>query len=143
MKKKPFHITFRKDIEEGKYKVVTREGNDVTILRWDMNAMDYPILAVVKDKDGKEAAIIKDEYGRESEEWDDDDDLFLIDTSEPKMTEFESKLYDFVKEVRSVELSYDEIVDCIKSWSEKLQHAAREGYCPVETLQAEYFQGKG
>lgn len=42
--KTAFNITFRPEIEAGKFKVVTANGRPVTIQRWDMKG-NYPILA--------------------------------------------------------------------------------------------------
>ena len=43
----PFDIKFRPEIEAGKYLVVTREGREVKIDRWDWPDEDYPIVAYI------------------------------------------------------------------------------------------------
>lgn len=44
MRKIPFDIRYRQEIQSGEFSVVTRDDRPVTILRWDMKG-NYPILA--------------------------------------------------------------------------------------------------
>lgn len=46
MRKIPFNIKYRPEIESGEMKVVNGRGNPVTILKWDMQG-NYPILGIV------------------------------------------------------------------------------------------------
>jgi len=55
MKKIPFDIKFRPEIEAGKYKVVTEYGEPVRIICWDSKYhTDLPVIALVNDGDGED-----------------------------------------------------------------------------------------
>lgn len=100
MKKIPFNINFRSEIEAGKFKVVTANGRPVTIQRWDMKG-NYPILA---------CTMVKQCNWEGDESWDEERpfaydkdghaagtapadklELFLV-SEESELTEFEGEL---------------------------------------------------
>lgn len=56
MDKIKFDIKYRKDIEEGKYKVYTSFGEPVQIVKWDCRGK-WPILAVMFDGDTDDACF--------------------------------------------------------------------------------------
>lgn len=47
MKKIPFDIKFRPEIESGKFKVQTRLGKPVRIICWNFRQANLPIIALV------------------------------------------------------------------------------------------------
>lgn len=61
MKKIPFDIKYRPEIESGKYKVETATGEPCEIVKWNCRG-DYPILAVIDDGHTDDASFY-DENG--------------------------------------------------------------------------------
>ena len=91
MKKIPFNIKYRVQIESGEYKVVTREDRPVEIKIWDLKG-DFPVVGVYFDeKNNRDTAVQVTAEGRCSIKPNDDycDDFFII-TSKSDLTEFES-----------------------------------------------------
>ena len=43
---------YRKDIESGKLKVITRKGLEVNIFDWNLGMGDFPIVAQIRDYQG-------------------------------------------------------------------------------------------
>lgn len=83
----PFDIKYRPDIEAGKYLVVTRDGREVRISRWDWPDEDYPIVASINGVEGRFTYTDKGEYDKA--EHFNDIDLSLIpnpDYKEPTTT---------------------------------------------------------
>lgn len=76
----PFDINHKDKIEEGTYKVVTRDGRSVKILCWDANN-ETPIIAMIEgyawqtDKDGKSCRFS------------DNSSDFFIETPDPDLSE--------------------------------------------------------
>jgi hypothetical protein len=56
MKKIPFDIKYRPEIESGKYKVVTSCGEPCQIVKWDCRGQ-YPLLVLIDDGDTDDAAF--------------------------------------------------------------------------------------
>lgn len=52
MMKQKFDIKYKKDIEEGKILVITRDGRPVSIFDWELGLGNYPIVAQIKDYNG-------------------------------------------------------------------------------------------
>lgn len=85
MKKVPFDIKYRPQIESGEYKVETVSGFHVEILRWDRKHPDYgkgelsfPIVAIV-DFNGLEQPMIYRYDGIHPNSYDTDNaDLVII-----------------------------------------------------------------
>ena len=50
--KEQFRIEKRADIEEGRLKVVTRNGLEVRIFDWNLGSGDFPIVAQIRDLNG-------------------------------------------------------------------------------------------
>ena len=93
MKKIPFSIAYRPQVESGEYKVVTRENRPVEIKIWDLKG-DFPIVGVYYDeKNNRDTAVQVTVDGRCSIKPDDDycDDFFII-TSKSEITEFRKEL---------------------------------------------------
>jgi hypothetical protein len=86
MKKIPFDIKYRPEIESGKYKVQTRDGRNVRILTFT-----YPSEHLIQAEVDKRCVL----YNPTGMWWDDGSeselDLFII-TDEPELTEFEEEL---------------------------------------------------
>ena len=78
MKKIPFNIKYRPEIESGKYKVVTRDDRPVRILCWNAKG-EQPIVGLVTEKSGNELCYRFYEDGVAVDELvSDSDTLFLI-----------------------------------------------------------------
>ena len=97
MEKIPFDIKYRKQVESGEYKVVTRDGNEVEIVKWDLENDRYPILAFIKGN-GEELPLFTSKNGRNCEQQEGANDLFIL-TPEPKLTDFEKYLRLFVSNI--------------------------------------------
>ena len=91
MKKIPFDIKFRPEIESGKYKVRTANGFPVTIYRWDFKDREgTPIMGSYVFEDGNEYCAAWSETGMFHDK-PDNLDLFIL-TDEPELSEFEVAL---------------------------------------------------
>ena len=71
----PFDIKYRPEIEAGKYLVVTRDERKVVIDRWDWPDEDYPIVAHIKEVEGRFTYTNGGEYDKGEHN---NVDLFLI-----------------------------------------------------------------
>ncbi len=97
MKKIPFNIKYRPQIESGEYRVVTREDCPVEIKIWDLKG-DFPVVGVYYDyKNKRDTAVQVTAEGWCSIKPDDNysDDFFII-TDKPELTEFEEILKSIV-----------------------------------------------
>ena len=117
----PFDIKFKPQIESGEYKVQTKNGEHVEILKWEMRSINnlYPILALVSDKKIDEALRYSDKgyCGRA------DYSLFLV-TPEPEMTTFEKRFLEIVVEI--VEEKDNECPHPLEYAAELLELARKE-----------------
>lgn len=90
MRKIPFDIKYRPQIESGKYKVQTREGHPVRIICWDANC-PQPVVGLIYDMealcDTVESFCENGKYWRMNDDKS-HNDLFII-TDEPELTELE------------------------------------------------------
>ena len=80
MKKNPFDIKYRPQIESGEYRVVTREERPVEIKIWDLKG-EFPVVGVYYDeKNNRDTAVQVTANGRCSIKPDDYycDDFFII-----------------------------------------------------------------
>ena len=84
MAKIPFDIKYRPQIESGEYKVKTRFGEPVEIVKWDCRG-EYPILACIFDGDTDDSAF----FSNDGKGMSGSEDVLYIITSEPELTEFE------------------------------------------------------
>lgn len=95
----PFNINLRKDIEDGRYSVETRNGQPARIVCWDIKSnpknIARPILAVYCD-DGDEYVMYYFSDGKARPN-DSDYDLFLVPV-EQELTEFEKALTGIIEE---------------------------------------------
>ena len=93
MKKIPFNIKYRPEIESGKYKVVTRDNTPVRIICWDSKS-EQPVIGLVWDKEASmeivELFSDNGHYWRDNKE--SDYDLFIL-TDEPELTDFERAVH--------------------------------------------------
>lgn len=103
MKKIPFNIMYRPQIESGEYRVVTREDCPVEIKIWDLKG-EFPVVGIYFDeKNNRETSVQVTAEGRCSIKPNDDycDDFFIIaDKTEltklAELTEFEETLMGIV-----------------------------------------------
>ena len=114
MKKIPFDIKFRPEIEAGKYKVVTEYGEPVRIICWDSKYhTDLPVIALVNDGDGEDMIhLSKDGKTVFDDEKPIKNNLILVSDEPEELTEFEKALdaiYEScgVKELRIKEKAAD------------------------------------
>ena len=91
MKIIPFDIALREQIQseenhyQGRYKVQTRNGDNVRILCWDKKEFMYPIVALVEIYDSYEASLLFCNNGKYYTGGDESSyDLCLVDTWKPK-----------------------------------------------------------
>ena len=121
MKKIPFNIKYRPQIESGEYKVVTREDRPVEIKIWDLKG-DFPVVGVYFDeKNNRDTAVQVTAEGRCSIKPNDDycDDFFII-TSKSDLTEFESAVQEIFYKGRK------DNIDLLKITSNTLLMVARK-----------------
>ena len=121
MKKIPFNIKYRVQIESGEYKVVTREDRPVEIKIWDLKG-DFPVVGVYFDeKNNRDTAVQVTAEGRCSIKPNDDycDDFFII-TSKSDLTEFESAVQEIFYKGRK------DNIDLLKITSNTLLMVARK-----------------
>ena len=86
MERIPFDIKYRPEIEAGKYLVVTRDGGEVKIDRWDWPDEDYPIVAYIIGGECHHTYTDKGEFDKGEHN---NIDLFLVpnpDYKEPTTT---------------------------------------------------------
>ena len=111
MKKIPFNIKYRPQIESGEYKVVTREGRPARIICWNRkvegaNVGKNIIALITIGEDGTEdtCAFYQDGHFwcKSNDESDSKYDLFII-TNEPELTEFKENLRQVIVESLSGE----------------------------------------
>ena len=90
--KETFDIKYRPEIESGKYRVVTRRGEPVEILKWDAKGGDFPIVGLVTliETDAQEPYSFMTDGRFDPNAVIDDLDLFV--TNEPELTKFEKDL---------------------------------------------------
>ena len=97
MKKIPFDIKYRPEIESGKYKVQTTTGRDVRIVCWDKRAGEREqIVALVTNEQGdQETCMLYSPNGILISTSQNEKFKLVILTDEPELTEFEEGLVDF------------------------------------------------
>ena len=87
--KKQFDISMRPQIEIGEYKVITKSGQEVRIVCWDMNTSNGTLLvALVKGIGGEFEKMRSYTLEGKCKSASEDASLFVI-TPEPELTEFE------------------------------------------------------
>lgn len=96
MRKIPFDIMYRPQIESGEYKVVSRENKPARIVCWDMKSDHYPILALIDDgaKELYKSFTTKGRYYVEGDE--SSLDLFII----PELKESDDR--SIIREIRII-----------------------------------------
>lgn len=98
MKKIPFNVEFYPEIAEGTYKVVTRDGRDVELLKVNADLTDNEsIVALINGKEGKKK-YVKTYFSSGRAINENDDDLFII-TNEPEPSEFENCISELIDEI--------------------------------------------
>ena len=136
MRKIPFNIKYRDEIELKKFSVVTRDGRPVRIVDWDYDCLEgWPVVAIYGKKPGEvEEHIAHYPINGRRGTNDSNYDLFII-TDDAEPTEFEKKLanilldreYDGPTETEEqVELAEIEYETQAKRYSANLLVAARE-----------------
>lgn len=84
-----FDIKYRPQIESGEYKVVTKGGQNVRIVCWDMNTCNGTLLvALVKGEGGEYEKMRSYTLEGKCKSASEDTSLFVV-TPEPELTEFE------------------------------------------------------
>lgn len=87
--KKAFDIKYKPQIESGEYKVVTKGGQNVRIVCWDMNTCNGTLLvALVKGEGGEYEKMRSYTLEGKCKSASEDASLFVV-TPEPELTEFE------------------------------------------------------
>ena len=95
MKRIPFDIKYRPEIEAGKYKVVTEYGESVRIICWDSKFCNaYPVIALISDGDGEDI-IHLNESGSSNNNSVRGEQLYVITDEPEELTEFEQRLVKF------------------------------------------------
>lgn len=113
MKKIPFDIKYRTEIESGKYKVETKSGRPVKIIYWERQG-DMPIIGIVSEhRFGNDFEII-DTYRIDGTSAYEGAGSLIIVTDEPAMSELEYTLYEWLVEDTGHSLSNDEYVEIAK-----------------------------
>ena len=154
MKKIPFDIKYRPQVESGKYKVVTRIGKPVRIICWDLNG-PQPIVGTICEKQMHQDIIqVFDKNGKYWKESDSKshNDLFII-TDEPELTEFEEELRQVIVSVLSGETpngsggtmswAVDLSDDDIRKLAPKVMELAKKEICKGCTVGLDqYWKGK-
>jgi len=102
MKKIPFDIKFRPEIESGKYSVQTRDGRKARIICWDRKDNTRQIVVLVENYKEQEIMHLFNLEGRILEHYTSDSDLVIL-TDEPELSEFEELLRQAVVETLSGE----------------------------------------
>lgn len=129
MKKIPFNIMYRPQIESGEYRVVTREDCPVEIRIWDLKGA-FPVVGVYFDeKNNREISVQVTAEGRCSLKPDDEycDDFFIIAdklelTKLAELTEFEETLMEIVNGFNSDRMT----VEGVKNAGTRLLSVARK-----------------
>ena len=118
MTKIPFDIKYRPQIESGEYKVETRDGRSVEIVKWDFRNLHgkTPILAIIHGDYDYNRAYSEDGYSIFES-----DKLFIV-TPEEELTEFEKAIKDMIKPYAAWP------DDIFKEESAKLLFLAREQF---------------
>jgi len=136
MKKIPFDIKYRPEIESGKYKVMTAEGLNVRIICWDRNTTYWKIVGLVTSQAGNEVVFTYDENGKESDGCLHGyrNDLLIL-TDEPELTDFEKELIKIMVENGSpigedISKYTDEDIEYMHSYSKRLLRLARQELQP-------------
>jgi len=89
MRRIPFDIKYRPEIEAGKYKVVTEHGESVRIICWDSKFWGaYPVIALISDGDGEDIIHIS-ESGNSNNNSVRGEQLYVITDEPEELTEFE------------------------------------------------------
>lgn len=114
MKKIPFDIKYRSEIESGRYKVETKSGCPVKIIYWERQG-DMPIIGIVSEhRFGNDFEII-DTYRIDGTSAYEGAGSLVIVTDEPAMSELEYALYEWLREDTGHALSNDNCVKIIKA----------------------------
>ena len=141
MKKIPFDIKYRPEIESGKYKVCDQTNREVRIICWDaINKVrpDQCIIALVKEDSDSD-----DENNRWffTNGWGADRHyhLFIL-TDEPELTEFEEMLYSIFDAYNGLEIDVRAAVDVN---AKTLLELAKKEICKGCTVGLEqYWKGR-
>jgi hypothetical protein len=141
MKKIPFDIRYKAEIESGKYKVQTRDGRDARIICWDKKGK-FPVVAIVKYYCGEEECFPFTNTGNYSSCTESDYDLFIL-TDEPELTPFEQAIEEIyescgVKKLRSkdkakelLDIAKKEILKDMPKWRKYGNGACGGGNFPI------------
>lgn len=116
------------DLEAAKNgaKIETRNGKEVEILRWDLNNK-FPILGIVTGDDGYESFVGWKIDGTSPLEFDNDDDLVLVEYEDEHEESEDEKMLNNIEECLRPfykKSEYREIYDWIK---EKKEESSRKG----------------
>lgn len=136
----PFDIKYRPQIESGEYKVETKNGQPVEILKWDVRSINnrFPIAAIVSSEKFDEVVGYSNEgyCGRA------DYSLFLV-TQEADLSEFE-RYVGFIAGFSLVDMENKETIEQVKKFSKKLLDHARKELVPSfgKEYESGYLDGR-
>ena len=145
MKKIPFDIAYRPQIESGEYKVVTRDGSPARIICWDRKVTEpydrCTLVALVTWISNNESSHF---YYPDGHIWDKSKDggdshfdLFII-TPEPELTEFEQKFAEIINDwQKTAPNTMSDITNRIKDDATKLLELAKKELCKDDTEKKE------
>jgi len=137
-----FDIKYKEDILAGKYRVKTRDGRPVEILKWDRKHSEYPILALITNPEGDEEILctaLDGIYRTNFDPQHHEKDLVLVTPVEDRTPEdeFEIVLSTFAEEFELAATDYksEEYKNCdgnlqliIKKYVPKLLKVAKKTY---------------
>lgn len=119
--KLPFDIKFRKQIEDGTYKLVTCCGEPVKIISWDRKHSTYPIVAL-KTLEKYDSIL---EYSIDGTSPIPSDDLYILRTDDVP-SEFDVYLKKFAEHVSSKTPTEDDLARDIEEWKDRLLAVAKD-----------------
>lgn len=127
MKRTKFNIKYREQIEHGKYRVETGDGEPVRIICWDRAREEYPIVALTKMNDygGYERVCCVSPKGKIAAE---DIELFVVKNNDTEPTEFEKAVFGVAISFHShpEEIDESEYHSWVKERANKLLNLARQ-----------------
>ena len=127
--KKPFNIGYRQKIEDGEYRLQTRDGRAVRIVCWDMKAPAQLIGCVARNEEGDEQHLLwyADGIHKRDANYkpvETQDDLFVV-TSEPELTRLEQAVAVALEDFSSGKNRLP-VIDAARKYAGAIMDAARE-----------------
>lgn len=105
-------------------KVVTRDGREVEIVKYDMKGTNFPILYVISNEDGSQEPCYCSKSGMcQFDNIQSSTDLFFADDENTELTEFEKVLKEVIEDVQNGDYIEEESFDF---WKDRLLDLARK-----------------